>query len=1042
MSAGGAGVRSASRVKSLEDPARGGTAKDRVREPSLEPLPPLVSAALEPGDPSPTARIERLNARCGATRYTVLGEVAQGGMGRILRAWDESLGREVAMKVVPRAAREGSSDDELADHERRLLRFLEEARITGQLDHPGIVPVYECGLDETGNVFFTMPLLRGQDLKRVFDRVHRGEHGWTRHRAVDVMLKVCQTVAFAHAKGVVHRDLKPENIMVGRFGETYVLDWGLALLLGRSLREGIVGTPAYMSPEQAAGRQSDVGPRSDVYSLGAILYELLARRMPHEYSLETASSGHSFEGMIADPPRPLRELGVDVSPELAAICDKAMARRPEERYSSALEMADDLAAWLAGRVVSAHPTGFVERLRKWRRRNRELALALDGLVALALVAGGTFLVRERVFLRRVEAKHRQALIAGYAAALSAADLGLRAHETGDAKRRLAACEPGLRGWEWRHLMLDADSSERVLAGHEREVRAVAVSPDGTRLASGSDDGSVALWTEDGTRLALLTGHAEVVTAVAFAPDGRRLATASEDSTVRLWDVARGALLRTLEEHRADVRALAFSEDGRFLVSGDVAGTLVVSAVADGAVLGRHDLETHDPIVALDVLPGSERVAAAHMSAVVRCYDLPHATLAQEKRVGPSTLQDLAAARAGQRIAVAYEHTALVLDAHTLAPLVALAGHEGKINGLAFSPDGQRLATCGFDHVVRVWDVATGTVVAELAGHDDSVNALAFFPDGRRLVTGSEDRTLRLWDLEHPPVRVLGGHGGWVDTLAFAPSGSSLASGSRDRNLRIWETRSGALLASAATAGPVDCVAWSARDEVAFGCGDPVPRIASPAEPAAWRQLAPGSGFPRALAFDSRGEHLAWRDSKGLAYVLALDAIAPSCIDPRDETATLALSADGSLLATGTLSGDVQLWDARSGARRGVLHGDNEVRSLAFDPEGQRLAAGRRNRSIVLFSVRSREVLATFEGHESLVSCLTFSPDGSRFVSGSYDGTLRVWSPDSAESLLTLHGHTQAVTAVAFDAAGETLASSSKDGTIRLWRTADVREALR
>ena len=333
----------APRMQPPEGPSgesQGGKAKDQ----RLEPLPLLVSAALESGTSTLAARLERIAAHGGdRARYTVLGELAQGGMGKILRAWDEELSREVAMKVVPREAAPGSSEEERADHERRLARFIDEARITGQLDHPGIVPVYELGLDEGGGVFFTMPLVRGQDLKNVFARVHRGDEGWTLQRAVDVMHTVCLTVAFAHQKGVVHRDLKPENIMVGPFGEAYVMDWGLALLLGRAERSGIVGTPAYMAPEQAAGRGAEVGPRSDVYSLGAILYELLAQRMPHELSLEKRQDEHgSFDRVLAAPPRPLDELRANVPPELAAISAKAMAGDPAARYASALEMADDL----------------------------------------------------------------------------------------------------------------------------------------------------------------------------------------------------------------------------------------------------------------------------------------------------------------------------------------------------------------------------------------------------------------------------------------------------------------------------------------------------------------------------------------------------------------------------------------------------------------------------------------------------------------------------------------------------------------------------
>ena len=1024
-----------------QEGSAGDNANDRARDRRAEPLPPLVSAALEPGKPTLAARLERITAHSGGrARYTVLGELASGGMGRIMRAWDEELSREVAMKVVPREAAPGSSDEERADHERRLERFIDEARITGQLDHPGIVPVYDLGLDENGGVFFTMPLVRGQELKSVFARVHRGEELWTLQRAVDVMHTVCLTVAFAHQKGVVHRDLKPENIMVGPFGEAYVMDWGLALLLGRAEQGGMVGTPAYMAPEQAAGSVAEVGPRSDVYSLGAILYELLAQRMPHELSLEKRAGEHgSFEKVLAAPPRPLDELRANLPPELAAISAKAMARDPADRYASALEMADDLAAWQEGRVVSVLAAGPWGRLRKWRARNRGLAFSLDALVAVGLVAVAALAWQQRTWLREVQAKHREARDEAYAAGLSAADLGLRAHETGEARRRLEECDEELRGWEWRHLALRADCSTLILLGHGGSVRSVAVSPDGKSVASGSDDGTVKLWNAaSGAELATLEGHAGVVKAIAFAPDGTRLASAGSDNRVFIWDVATHLRERVIVDHEADVVALAFSGDGAVLATGDVVGGVVLSTVASGLRLAARVPETRDGVVGMAFVSGTGELAAGHVSGFLRMLDPERLELVREAQVARSTLTAVAADPHGILLAVAYERTALVLDAAKLDPVRVLAGHASKVSGMAFSPDGARLATCSFDNVLRVWELEAGRTLAEFDGHDADVNGVAFFPDGERLVTGAEDDSLRLWELARAPVTVLAERGKWINTLAFAPDGERIATGSSDRRLRVFDVSTQRELGSVDTGGIVDCVAWSTRGELAYGCAEPAPRLARADDLASWRALPPTEGFPRALLFDPSGQRLFVRDSEGI--VGACDLASPEPLATLDtgggEWSSLALSSDGRWFAAGTTGGEVLVLDARSLAPRAEWKpGEVSVTALAFSPDGARLAVGLRDSSIALLSTRDGSVERVLEGHEKPISCLAFGPDGTRLVSGALDHTLRVWSPENAEALLTLHGHTEPVTAVAFDPRGEILASASKDGTLRLWRTA-------
>jgi formylglycine-generating enzyme required for sulfatase activity/serine/threonine protein kinase len=357
----------------------------------------------------------------GFGRYRIRGEVARGGMGVILKIWDEDLRRHLAMKMILGKAEAPAGDATPPIDPTRVARFLEEAQVTGQLDHPGIVPVHELGLDPEGRLYFTMKLVKGRSLKEVFDLVAEGKEGWTQTKALGVLLKVCEAMAYAHDKGVIHRDLKPANIMVGKFGEVHVMDWGLARILDqpdakdirirtetarstelRSHREehrgqapesplytmdgDVVGTPAYMPPEQAAGRLDQVGPHSDVYALGAMLYHLLAGHMPYLPKGAKLNNYAIWALVQQSPPLPIAQLSRDTPAELLAICDKAMARDWRQRYRDMSELAADLSACLEHRVVGAYETGRWAETKKWVERNRPLAASIAA--GVLLLAGG------------------------------------------------------------------------------------------------------------------------------------------------------------------------------------------------------------------------------------------------------------------------------------------------------------------------------------------------------------------------------------------------------------------------------------------------------------------------------------------------------------------------------------------------------------------------------------------------------------------------------------------------------------------------------
>jgi len=1099
--------------------APAGSFSDRLRARYGDAVDPGISlsgdAPPDDAERTPQTRdvLARLSAQGPTTRrYEPRGEIARGGMGVILKVWDSELRRTLAMKVVlGRKRGSAASESSAAVDERRLSRFLEEAQITGQLDHPGIVPVHDIGIDSKGRVYFTMQLVDGRDLREVFELARLQREGWTKSRIVGVFMRVCEAMAYAHSKGVVHRDLKPANVMVGRFGEAFVMDWGLAKVTGREDRHDlrlapgrpsggsrvvtdrsaesdeadsplktmdgdVVGTPAYMAPEQAQGRLSEVGPRSDVYSIGAMLYHLISGHMPYEPLGEKVPTTTILEAVRNGSPWPLRRADSGFDRELVAICEKAMAREPEQRYGDMLELAEELRSYVEGRVVRAYETGVLYEFQKWVVRNKGVAAALGALAVLTLAAVGIFILQQQINLDKLASANVATLAAEkdasdraeelsraagqlahaveqataearrakesaeqfegqkniatlqrllarqqtYRAQIVAAAYSLRLNEIDIAKESLAAAHEDLRRWEWEHLELSMDTSV-------------------------------------GTVLSLDKG----ITSLDTDRSGRRLITNSLDMTARVVDLESGASLARINTSSGLLSGLDVVKAGRVRAAMSPNGLFAAAAAADRFV---HFLNVEKQEVV---------ISRPHSGAVT----------------GLDFSSD------GLRLAACSSETTRVWDTYRMELLADLDGHQGPISAAALSPDGKRVATGGVDGGVRVWDVATGSELMLVPGVPGRpVTALDWAPRGPPREAGGElvaiaygDGSLATWDVDEKDlVAVMHGHRGAVEAVLFAADGETLYSGGEDVTVRAWDVKSGAqrrvlrghdsavtalarsgeLLLSASLDRTVKSwdPGWdSARTvielpgaPIAIGfdaAGERVLTCPQSGEPSVWN--ADSATLEATLALEPAGDDPARPARRNEAMDVSADgrvcAVAGadrrvlvtdwSAGTPARELAwrparvrRLALSADGAVLAVLTYDRVVHLYDWRAGEELASLaRHPREVLDLAFAPDARSLATVGRDRSLRLWDARDGELRGLWpDAHSDPINAVAFSPDGRLIATASSDASLKLWEPGAREPVLTLRGHAAEVTAVAFDARGERLVSGSADRTLQVW----------
>jgi len=932
-----------------------------------------------PGDGAPAVAAEQL-IEVSPGHYEIQEELARGGMGRILIARDRRIGRTVALKEL------------LGTGDAMFRRFEREALVTGRLQHPAIVPVYEAGRWPSGEPFFAMKLVKGTSLdKKIADKPTLHE----RLALLPTIIQIAEALAYAHSEHIIHRDLKPQNVLVGAYGETVVVDWGLAKDLtdgaadsmpaistvaspaisgDLTMAGSVMGTPTYMPVEQARGLPLD--ERCDVYALGAILYHTLAGKPP--YSGRTADE--ILDKVNLGPPAPIAEVVPGVPEELAAIVDKAMARKLADRYRTAKDLAAELTAFQAGQLVAAHRYSRWALIKRFARRHRA---ALSAAAALLVIGGVIAIVSVRqVVSARDDARRalatverekraflveegRQELVSGrttkaatllgevykdgapddytrmlLAHAMQPLDAAIARidtvaiHDLGAlASSRFVAIDETDQLSIWT---LDGRLLERPAgAGHT-----LAINQDGTAFAFHGPSGIEVVRAANLERVARLDVGDLGVAAIAFSPDGEVLyavvGEGEQPATLRSWRLAD----RAARELRLDVAAEVVSS-----LSVVTTGAVYVQTQEDGVRMIAPDLAKlvklpGDTVRASGdggyVAFGITEDAGARMTTI---GVFAAAELAQPAAAIPDAAAEFLIDRRGKRVLQLPGASDAVLcevtKAEVHAPLARIPGVRAML-----SPDGTRIASVDDNHLVRLWD-DRGEVIAVWPGHTREVSALAFTPDGQALISAGEDG-IRTWRV------------GTAEPVWLAATGISDGAGSPDGRELVVFDRTRTLLVDAATGAPR-------------------------------REFASGPGW------------------------------------------SAALSPDGRRLVTSASTGGLTIWDVASGNR--LFDVDVYAWSARFSPSGASVVTAGDVDGHVIDVATGKDVV--LDGAD-LVRSARFSADGNLVITGGHDGVARVHDARTGALITSLRGHTDYLIDASFDATGTRAITASGDRTARLW----------
>ncbi len=988
-----------------------------MRDPAVE-APPLSSP--EPAPPETPAQM--------LGRYKLLEKIGEGGFGEVWMAEQrEPVRRRVALKIIKLGM----------DSRQVVARFEAERQALAMMDHENIARIFDADITETGRPYFVMELVRGIKITDYCDQNQIP----TRER-LDLFIKVCQAIQHAHQKGIIHRDIKPTNILVTLHDGVpvpKVIDFGIAKATQSQLTDKtlftqfqqFIGTPAYISPEQAELSGLDIDTRADIYSLGVLLYELLVGQTPIDAKEMLQGGLDALRQIIRErePQRPSTKLHTLAGPVLttAAKCRqtdeiklvhqlegdldwivmKCLEKDRSRRYDTANGLAMDIQRHLASEPISARPPTAAYKIQKAWQRNKTAFTAVAA-VSLALIAGTGISIWQAVEATEARKEESQQRVAAekareeaareqkkaeteknraetekeraeglvYASNLMLAQSDFESGNGALAQYYLDRSEVKRRGWEYRYLRARTRPL-LTLSGNTSNVADAAWSPDGNRIVTASDQGIATVWEAGtGRKLRELKGPRLSVSSVAFSPDSKRVVIGSGEwrpgrtasGDVKVWEVDTGEAVHDLKGHTAMVRGAAFSPDG-----------MRIAACGDD-----HTVKIWDAGTGAEVFTLTEH---------------------------PREVSSLAFRPDGQRlISAGYDGTVNLWDSGTGQEVPFALKSRGPMTGVfrvTFSRDGRRIATAHVDRSVKVWDAATGEElwVVPVAG-TAQLSDVAFNPDGTRIVVACYDYLARVYETTAGrPVFVLKGHSSMVHSAAFSPDGKRILTASNDGTAKVWDGITGQEVpVLKAQGGHINTV--------------------------------------RSAAFSTDGKHILTASYDGTARVW--DTVTGEQTNPPfrhvNSLYSAAFSPDGRhIVAASYASGGlcpVKVWDAATGADLHTLTGHTlSVHSVAFSPDGRRVVTGSNDKTAKIWDTETWKEVRELKGHAGPVICVAFSPDSRRIATTSNDTTGKVWDAETGALLVTLNGATYGWASIAFSADGRRLVTGAPNNTAVVWDAA-------